>query len=62
MNKTDKNKLCDLFDEFEIGFKQDNDNNIICETGMGNVDGYSGFTTWFGFDKSGKFIKMDIGE
>lgn len=58
---TDKEKLTALFNEFGIGFKQDNtSNNILCEQGNARIVGYRGFLTEFEFTPDGQFVQMNI--
>lgn len=55
--KTDKEKLKKLLKDFGVGFKEDS-SDIYCEAGDAKINGYAGFSTWFEFDKEGRFVEM----
>jgi hypothetical protein len=58
---TDKDKLCNLFDEFGIEYSQVQ-NVITIEAKTKGVEGYGGFVTDFSFDENGKFIIAGVWE
>lgn len=63
--KTDLEKLKTLFDEFKIGYTQEErDEQIFIELMVGNqnVVGYSGFGSSYCFDKDERFIDVGIFE
>lgn len=55
---TDREKLKKLFDEFGIGYKEDEDGEIVCEEGGQRIGGYNFFYTVFSFDATGGFVEM----
>lgn len=44
--KTDKEKLKELFTEWDVGFSEE-DGSIVCEQGGKNIGGYAGFVAFF---------------
>ena len=55
--KTDNEKLKELLTEFGVGFEEIGI-DIVCDSGVAKVKGYSGFSTWFNFNEKGDFIEM----
>lgn len=63
--ETDIDNVTSLLGELGIVFEKyewEGVERIKLEQGTEKVDGYAGFCTDFCFDKSGKFIKVDIYE
>lgn len=64
---TDFEKMKSLFDEFEIHFSVVTEESEVYDTielyaKTKNVEGYSGFYTYFEFSKQGEFKKVGIYE